>query len=131
MHRAFRRVQQKFDEEDPQHIKMKEAFEELRDGICDIVRNCSTNVKVVIYIDGVLDEPITAKAGNGDNRLRMTIKRNGTFTYGWTKETWGKFFNDAWERVTSLMKNILGFIISSVSKIYSVACELTNALKYK
>lgn len=130
MHKAFRRVQQKFDQEDPQHKKMKEAFENLRDGICRIVRNCSTNVKVVIYIAGVLDEPITSTVGNGDNRLRMTIKQNGTFTYEWTKETWGKFFNDARERVTSLMKDILGFIISSVSRIYSVACELKNALTY-
>lgn len=131
MHKAFQRVQQKFKKDDPDHRKMKEALEDLRDGICDIVKNCSTNVQVVIYMDGVLDDPITAKAGNGDNRLRMTIKRNGTFTYGWTKETWGKFFHDAWERVTSLMKNILGFIISCASKIYSVACEIKNAITEK
>lgn len=128
MNEAFRRVQQKFNEDDPQHQKMKEAFEDLRDGICDIVKQCSTNVKIVLYVDGVLDQPITAVAGNGENRLRMTIKRNGKFTYGWTKETWGKFFKDAWERAVTLMKKILEFFISRTSKIYSVACELKKSI---
>ena len=131
MNKAFQRVQQKFNEDDLHHEKMKEALEDLRDEICDIVRHCSTNVEVVIYINSVLDKPITVKAGNGENRLRMTIKRNGKLTYGWTKETWGKFFTEAWEGVTSLMKRILGCIISCASEIYSIACEIKNTITEK
>lgn len=43
--------------------EQKEAFPELRDGICVIVKSCADNIRLVIYIDEVLDQPITVVVG--------------------------------------------------------------------
>lgn len=74
-------------------------YDELRDGITEAVKNCSDNVRVVIYIDDVLDEPIFIGIGAQENHLIISIRNNGKVEYRWTKETWSKVFRDALEGV--------------------------------
>lgn len=122
--RAFQRIEQNFRKEDPQHSKMKNAFYDLRDEISGLVKTCARDVQVVVYFNGVLDDPITVTVGPGKNRLRITIKRNGTITYGWTKETLGKIFRDAWEDAKSISKKILVLIAKTAFGILKITSEL-------
>lgn len=90
---------------------MKEAFYYVRDNIHEVVRSCATNLRVVIYFDGVLDKPIHVESGREENRLRITINTDGTLTYAWTKQTWAKVFLDVKEDVKSVAQTILtGFL---------------------
>lgn len=68
---------------------------------------------MVIYIDEVLDQPITVVVGKEENRLRITIKKDGRVTFFWTKENWGKIFKEAWHKVTSFIRRIVGLITRS------------------
>lgn len=68
---------------------------------------------MVIYIDEVLDQPITVVVGKEENRLRITIKKDGRVTFFWTKENWGKIFREAWNKVTSCIRRIVGLITKS------------------
>lgn len=74
-------------------------YDELRDGITEAVKNCSDNVRVVIYIDDVFDAPISIRIGAEENHLIISIRNNGKVEYRWTKETWSKVFRDASEGV--------------------------------
>lgn len=91
---------------------MREAFYYVRDNIHEVVRSCATNVRVVIYFDDVLDEPIHVKSGREENRLRITINSDGTSTYAWTKQTWAKVFLDVKEDVKSIAQTILTRFLS-------------------
>ncbi|XP_056021099.1 uncharacterized protein LOC125675474 [Ostrea edulis] len=106
---TFNRIKQKF----KGHEVMKEGFYELRDAINDIVKACSKNVKVVVYVNDVLDEPIIVQSGSGENRLRITIKGGGRISYSWTKETCEKVFRDAWSVIIFSFKNFLGLLPQS------------------
>ena len=116
--------------QDEEHLKMKNAFYDLRDEMSGLVKTCSRDVQVVIYFNGVLDDPLTVTVGPGNNRLRITIKRNGTLTYGWTKETFGKCLRDAWENAKSIAVKILGFIAKTAYGILRIASELPLALAF-
>ncbi|XP_062597224.1 uncharacterized protein LOC134258702 [Saccostrea cucullata] len=126
LNRAFVRVKQKFRDNE----ELRDSFYDVRDGIHEVVATCANNVKVVIYIDEVLDEPIIVCAGNQENRLRITIKTEGRVTYSWTKETWGKVFRDAWNGVKSLTKKIIGCIVSKARTILSLAREVLPAIGF-
>lgn len=109
---------------------MKNAFYDLRDQMSGLVKTCSRDVQVVVYFNGVLDDPLSVTVGPGNNRLRITIKRNGTFTYGWTKETLGKCFRDAWEDAKSIAKKILCLIAKTAYGILKIASELPLAIAF-
>lgn len=64
-------------------------------------------------MDEVLDQPITVVVGKEENRLRITIKKDGRVTFFWTKENWGKIFRDAWNKVTACIRRIVGLITKS------------------
>lgn len=84
---------------------------------------------MVIYIDEVLDQPITVVVGKEENRLRITIKKVGKVTFAWTKENWGKIFRDAWNNVTSCIRRIVGLITKSErSGNFSVETEDRKAI---
>lgn len=102
LHEAFVRVKEKFEG----HDKKREAFYRLRDGFCAMIQSCAKNVRVVLYVDDILDMPIKVDVGKKQNRLRITIKTNGTVSYQWTKQTWAKIFTDAKENFESLAKRM-------------------------
>lgn len=87
---AFARVKHKFHD----YSMLREAFYKVRDKIFKTVKTCSDNVRVVIYIDYVLDKPIIFRIGAEENRLRISIRTDGKASYSWTKETWSKDFHD-------------------------------------
>ena len=76
------------------HVITQEAFYDLRDDISLIVKNCAKNIKVVVYFDFVLDKPLIVSVGRGENRLVISIKKDGRIKLTWTKETWAKYFAD-------------------------------------
>lgn len=108
---AFVRVMKKFEG----HQLEKETFYCIRDGFSSLIKSCANNVRVVLYVDDILDKPIAVRVGNEENRLRITIKTNGTVTYSWTKETWGKIFRDVKETIDSLAKKVL-MLIKSIAE---------------
>lgn len=110
LHEAFIRVKKKFED----HKVEKEAYFCIRDGFTSLIESCADNVRVVLYVDDILDEPIVVKMGDQENRLRITIKTNGTITYKWTKETWAKIFQGA-----SMTRDALGKKIVSLLKSFA------------
>lgn len=65
----------------------KRAYYNLRDDIHQYVKTCANNVRLIIYVDDVLDQPIKISAGKTENELCITIKIDGTLKVKWTKET--------------------------------------------
>lgn len=126
LHKAFQRVRDKF----KGYKELQESFYDVRDGIHSFVQSCVDNVKVVIYMDEVLDQPIIVGVGKQQNRLRITIKSNGSVTYDWTKETWAKVCRDAWNSVTSVIQRILTFIVSKASNLLSLAKSVLPAIGF-
>lgn len=124
LNKAIQRVHDKFDG----YEELKETFNNVRDNIHNVVYSCAENVKVVIYFDKVLREPITVGVGKEENRLRITIKSSGKVTYSWTKETWGKKIRDAWNNVKSIIQGILDFFVSKASALLSVAMPYRLAI---
>lgn len=107
---------------------MKRVFFQLRGGIHNFVSGCVKNVKVTIYIDEVLDDPIEIRAGAGENDFIITIDKDANVTYSWTRETWGKVLRDAWNKAKDITERIIGFIASKVGTLISLATSALPAL---
>lgn len=125
LHDAFKRVKDNFKD----HDELKRGFSQLRRGIHNFVSGCVKNVKVTIYIDEVLEDPIEVIAGAGDNELVITIDENADVSYDWTKDTWSKKIKDAWNNVQSILQDILAYISSKASSLLSVKGSNRFAIK--
>lgn len=110
LNKAFIRVKDNFQN----FQELKRAFQDVGDDINDVVRSCADNVRVVIYIDEILDDPIVVSVGKEQNRLQIIIKEGGNVEYSWTKQTWSKVFLDA---VGPITKGILAFFASKANGI--------------
>lgn len=121
---AYLRVKKKFEG----HQQQKEAFFGIRDGFSSLIESCADNVRVVLYADDILDEPIVVSIGDEENRLRITLKTNGTITYNWTKETWGKIFRGARMSISSLGKKIVSLFKSLDESVGAIGNEERLAL---
>lgn len=77
--RATARIIQKLHNYD----EPREAFYGIRDEFVQVVTNCSDNLRVVLYIEDVLDEPIVVRIRAEKNRLIISIKNNGNVEYRW------------------------------------------------
>nr|XP_034312015.1 uncharacterized protein LOC117684354 [Crassostrea gigas] len=124
LHNAFKRIKEKFKD----HSELKTAFYKLRGKIHTFIGNCVNNVKVTIYIDEVLDDPIEIRAGAGENDFIITIDKDANVTYSWTRETWGKVLRDAWNKAKDITERIIGFIASKVGTLISLATSALPAL---
>lgn len=98
--------------------KIQEALFCIRDNgeiYCD-------NIHFRIYLDGVLDEPIEFKIGNPDNRLRISIKKDGKINFTWIKKSCRKIFLDIFKNLfllstlVTVLKKIMNFTIEFVIK---------------
>lgn len=118
LNEAFKRVKEKFND----NKEIKEAYRDVRDSIYQMVRSCADNVRVVVYVDDILDDPIIVGIGSQENRLRITIKTDGKVTYSWTKQTWGKLFRDVKEKIKSIAQRIVMFF-NSIGCSESIECE--------
>lgn len=105
LNEAFTRVKSRFKDD-----KLKELFYDVRDKITEVVQSCSDNVRCVVYIDEILDNPIVVACGYEENRLVITIRSNGNVTYKWSHETWAKFFYDVFNEVQEIAKNVVRFV---------------------
>lgn len=114
MDEYLQRIYKQNKEKLKENEKLKDAFFELRDVIHRLVKNCSDNVQIALYIDHFFDEPILINKGNMENRLIISFKSNGEMTKSWTKETWAKkmwdliygdldSINKLWKLLTSTM----------------------------
>lgn len=65
----------------------RQAFHKVRDMILDLDTTFADNVKVIIKVIDVFDQPIVISTTNTDNELRITIKIDGTLKVKWTKDT--------------------------------------------
>lgn len=119
VHKAYRKVKGKF----KGYENLKVMVYEVRDEIHNVVRSCANNVRVVIYIDEVLDEPMIIMEGNGDNRLRITIDSSRGVTYEWTKQTIGKILSGFWCNIKCFFERIFEAIVSTVRRNRTVERE--------
>ncbi|XP_062605066.1 uncharacterized protein LOC134266878 [Saccostrea cucullata] len=110
LNKAFNRVKEKFNG----FNAVKKSFREIRNKLHEIVRSFSNNVRVVIYVDDILDDPIILEAGNAENELLIAIDPEGEYTYSWPKKTWSKVFSDVWEGLKSFVGSILSCIASFI-----------------
>lgn len=115
----------------------KNAFQSVQCEIQGLIRNCSDNVKVVIYIDHVRDDPLIFNVGSGENKLIITIRKNGSITYAWPKETLSKLFWDAVGGLPELVVNILSLLLiyynPTLAMVLSIGMNRhkSKAIEYK
>lgn len=93
---------------------MKDAYFDLRDSLHNMVKQCSDNVEITIYVNHILNQPIVIKRGKMENRIRITINGNGEVTHGWTKETWNKTLWDWFYGFFDLIERIVNVFASAV-----------------
>lgn len=108
---------------------MEAAFFKLREGINSFVSTCVSNVTVIIYMDAVLEDPIEVTAGEGENKLIITIDKDAKVSYNWTRKTWGKIFRDGLNNVKSIVQDIIGFISSHAGTLLSLTMPGPPAIK--
>lgn len=96
--------------------RMLDGLFQLRDSLHEIVKSCADNVEIAIYVNHILDRAIVIKRGNCENRIRITIKRNGEVTYDWTKETLAKKLRDWLNRFLGSIEEF-GKLLFSVLKM--------------
>lgn len=113
---AFRRIEHRFRKDDPDHEIMKEAFYNLRDNFGDLVKSCSKDMNVCVHFEDVLEEPLSATSGRGNNKLEIFIKTDGRILYCWTKETAVKLMKDAMPDVKGFAKKILRRVAEKLSR---------------
>lgn len=82
-----------------------------------MVRGCCDNVRITVFFDDILDEPLVVPIGKEENCLQITFKQDGRVKYNWTKQTWSKFFRDCWEGGKSFIRNIISFLVPIVRNI--------------
>lgn len=97
--------------------EMRDGLFELRDALNEMVKSCTDNVEIKIYVNHILDQAIVIKRGNCENRIRITINSNGEMTHSWTKETWGKTLWDWCYGFLGLLKTFAKLLISALSLI--------------
>lgn len=70
----------------------RQGFFDARDKIHDLVKMCSDNVKIFIFVDDVLGtcKPIVICAGKMENVVHITVKTSGIVTHDWKKKSWQK-----------------------------------------
>ena len=84
MNTAIRQIEHKFKGDNQGKLR---AMFEIRNTIHQHMKTCADNVRVYIYVDEVLDEPLEFCVGRGENELIITVKHDGTVEYNWTYYT--------------------------------------------
>lgn len=99
------------------HPELRKAFADVRKVINQTVRSCADNIKVTVYMDEVLDEPIVETVGNGENKLLITIDSDNGNDFTWTEETLAKAFWDGWDKGEEIAKNVVACIATSLASV--------------
>lgn len=88
----------------------RQGFFDARDKIHNLVKICSDNVKIVIFVDGVLDKSIAICAGEMQNVVHITIQTSGIVTHNWMKKSWKKHVYDDGELMLNTSRRIIELI---------------------
>lgn len=119
VHKAFSKVREKIKSQKG----LRKGYSELRKSIAQTVKSCWNDVKVTIYMDEVLDDPIIITSGKGNNKLLIIIDSDAGVSFTWTEETMAKAFWDGWgigsEITKSILKAIAGFSSVAVQTLTS------------
>lgn len=91
-----------------------DGLSNIRREINETVSGCADNIRVIIYIDRVLDEPMVFCHGKEENRLVITVKSDGKIDYTWTDRTLGKYIRDGLSGFASRICSILSFAAKPV-----------------
>lgn len=75
----------------------RQGFFDARDKIHNLVKCCSDNVEIIIFVDGVLGKSIAICAGDMENVVHITIKTSGIVTHEWMMKSWKKHVYDEGE----------------------------------
>lgn len=94
--------------------KVQDGLSQIRREINETVRGCADNVRVIIYIDGVLDEPMVFSHGKEENRLVITMDSNGGINYTWSDRSFGKYMRDGFSGFANRICSILMFAAKPV-----------------
>lgn len=103
--------------------ELRKGVAELRKLIAQTLQSCSDNVKVTIYMDEVLDDPIIIPCGKGDNKLLVTIDSDDGVDFTWTETTMAKAFWDGWGLGTKIAKKI----VEAIAGFSSAALQTATA----
>lgn len=71
----------------------KNAFYSIQVEIDEDMKLCSEEVKLVLFVNDVLDKPIIISSGSKENHLQITIRNDGTVIRKWIRITWVYFFS--------------------------------------
>lgn len=74
--------------------KQKQGLYNARSEIVGCLNWCSDNVRLLIFVDDVLPQPIVITCGKEENQLCIFIKIDGTIKPVWEKRTWIKHILD-------------------------------------
>lgn len=91
-------------------------FADVQNLITQTIRNCADNIKLIIYRDEVLDDPVIVSVGEGENKLLITIDSDNGVDFTWTEETLAKAFWDGWENGEEIAKNVAACMASLLMK---------------
>lgn len=85
----------------------RQGFFDARDKIHDLVKMCSDNVKIFIFVNDVLGKPIVICAGKMKNVVHITVKTSGIVTHDWKKKCWKKHVYENGELMLATLKSSL------------------------
>ena len=100
---------------------------EIRNTIHQHMKTCADNVRVTIYVDEVLDEPLEFCIGLGENELIITVKHDGTVEYNWTYYTYESAFWGFLEWVKDVFRKVFQSVADNLPAIFTRA--LLKAIK--
>lgn len=103
--------------------KLQKGVAELRKKITQTLQSCHDNVKVKIYMDELLEDPIIIPCGRGDNTLVVTIDSDDGVDFTWTETTMAKAFWDGWGLGTKIAKAI----VETIAGFSSTALQTATA----
>ena len=96
---------------------------EIRNSIHQHMKTCADNVRVTIYVDEVLDEPLVFSVGPGENDLLISVNHDGTVEYKWTNCTYESVFWGFLEWVKDVFRKVFRSVADMLPAILTGAAE--------
>lgn len=87
----------------------------VRDNIQNKIKHCSDNIELLLYLDDVGMKPIKISVGSAENRLHITIRKNGDIQYNWKKTTWTMMFWNKLESIVSIIITKFSYFFNTIT----------------
>ena len=105
------------------HEETRNALLIARDEIPQKIRHCSDNVQLVLYLDGVLKDPIKINVVSAENRLQITIRMNGKINYYWQKRTLKTHILKYLEEIITYIRKKVTILLDSITDGAAEICK--------